>query len=451
VAPHPRSVLERLRSTYWFLPSVLTALAVGLSFLFTAFDRSAPDSTAWLAWGYGGGANGARALLSAVAGSMITVVSVTFSVLVVALTVSSQHFGPQLLRSFMRDQPAQIVLGTFTGTFVYCLMVLRTVQGGDGEAYDQFVPQLAVTGAIVLALVSVAALIYYVHHVAVSMQVSEITRRVAADLEGAIERLYPDPIGHGSTPPIRTPPPVPHPATTARARGSGYVQEIDAAEVLALAERHETVIWLTARPGDFVIEGEAVATMSPEPANGQECSDALARAIVVGSDRTSQQDSAFAIQQLVEVALRALSPAMNEPFTAMTTIDRLGQALRALAGREIPAAARSDRSGTVRVIAEPRTFTTLVAAAFEPIALYSGGNPDVIRRLFETYERLGRAARRSDDRAALARLVALTWAGVQRDVKDAQQRAALAAVHDRAHRAVGTPEGSLRHAGASQA
>jgi uncharacterized membrane protein len=161
----PLAILERFRSTYWFVPSVVTIAAIALAVIVVAIDRRYSNSTAWLGWAYGGGADGARALLSAVAGSIMTVVSVTFSVMVVALTVSSQHFGPRLLNSFMRDNAAQLVLGTFTGTFAYCLMVLRTVQG-EGDGYSAFVPHLAVTVALALTLVSVGMLIFYVHHIA---------------------------------------------------------------------------------------------------------------------------------------------------------------------------------------------------------------------------------------------------------------------------------------------
>ena len=135
----------------------------------------------------------------------------------------------------MRDQPAQLVLGTFTGTFAYCLMVLRAVQGDGGDRYSLFVPHLAVAGAVVLALLAVGLLIYYVHHIAMSMQVSEITRRIAHDLERAIDRLYPDPIGGGTQPPASEAPAVPDDALLVLSPDSGYVQAIDGDRVLELA------------------------------------------------------------------------------------------------------------------------------------------------------------------------------------------------------------------------
>jgi uncharacterized membrane protein len=426
---HPVALFHRLRSTYWFLPSVVTIGAILLGVVLTTLDRSYSDAASWLGWAYGGGAEGARALLSAVAGSMITVVSVTFSVMVVALTVSSQHFGPRMLNSFMRDNPAQLVLGTFTGTFAYCLVVLRTVQG-DGDGYSAFVPHLAVTGAVALSLLSVGMLIYYVHHVAASMQVSEITAQVARDFEQTIERLYPEQFGEGTHPP-RPDPPRPGAAAHvgAAARESGYIQEIDGDAVLTLARRHDTTVWLTARPGDFVAAGCALAAADPAPADSGAFMRELLDAYVIGTDRTSRQDAGFAVQQLVEVALRALSPGVNEPYTAITAIDRLGQGLARLARRRIPSAVRKDDEGRVRVITEPQDFVGLLEAAFEPIAFFGGHNPAIAERLLQTLAHLAGAARRDEDRQALRRMADFTWAAAAKELTHERHRARLARCH----------------------
>jgi uncharacterized membrane protein len=425
----PLALLNRLRSTYWFVPAVVTVAAVVLASVLVAVDRQYSDSTAWLGWAYGGGADGARSLLSAVAGSTMTVVSVTFSVMVVALTVSSQHFGPRLLNSFMRDNAAQLVLGTFTGTFAYCLMVLRTVQG-DGDGYSAFVPHLAVTMALILTLISVGMLIFYVHHIATSMQVSEITAGVAQDLERTVGQLYPEPFGAALEPPVREPPAAPEGAVEIRARSSGYLQEIDSDAVLALACEHDAVIWLMARPGQFVIEGRAVAAVAPTPAEPDEFARRLIGTYVIRADRTSTQDADFAVQQLVEVALRALSPGVNEPFTAITCIDRLGQGLAKLASRKIPSAVRTGDEGAVRVVAEPRTFVELVEAAFDPIARYAGRNPAIAQRLLETLGALADITQRAEDRAAIARLADFVWTCTARDVEGERPRSMLARLHN---------------------
>jgi uncharacterized membrane protein len=433
---NPIAILTRLRSTFWFIPSIVTVSAAGVAQLLVFVDRTDISASWWLGWAYGGGADGARALLSAIAASAITVVSVTFSVLVVALTVSSQHFGPRLLTNFMRDTPAQLVLGTFTGMFAYCLIVLRTVQGDGGDRITFFVPHLAITGAVVLTLFGVGMLIYYVHHVAVAMQVSVITARVASDLEQAIERLYPEPLGEGAEPIDERPPDPPKNAIWIAAPASGYIQEIDGKRVMELAGTHQTLVWLTRRPGDFVVEGTPIAAIDASARDPDILKKALRKVYVIAHDRTSTQDAAFAVQQLVEVALRALSPGVNEPFTAITCVDRLRQGFTKLLTRRIPSPIRSDEEGRRRVIALPRTFDELVCEAFEPIALNATGNDGISERMLDALEFLAIHARRSMDRQAIARTADVVFTTVSDRIKIEAHASALARQRNRIHEIV---------------
>ena len=397
----PSALWMSATSTYWFVPSIVTVAAMGLALLTTAADRHVVEAAAFPAWFYGGGADGARALLSAVAGSMITVVSVTFSVTIVALTVSSQHFGPRLLSNFMRDTGAQLVLGGFIGTFAYCLLVLRTVQG-EGEGYQRFVPHLSVTVAVILTLVSVAALIYYVHHVASSMQVSQITLAVVHDLEKAIDRLYPEQLGREAplTDPITDPPASAIDVPFAK---SGYVQHLETGRLLQLAAEADIVIWLRVQPGDFATEGLPLAAVHPPPADVEAFRARLDGCVSLGPDRTSGQDAGFPIQQLVEVALHALSSGINEPFTAITCLDRLGQGLARLATRHIPGEARTDSGGRLRVVAPRQSFGQFLDGAFFPIQAHLATAPDVGVHMLRVLARLAAVARRQEDRDAIAR------------------------------------------------
>lgn len=402
---HPVAALLRLRFTYWFLPTVVTAAAAALAAVLLALDTHVPAAAGWLDWSYGGGADGARAMLVAVAGSTMTVVSVTFSVMVVALTVSSQHFGPRLLNSFMRDRSAQLMLGTFTGTFVYCLVVLRTVHGDGGERYVRFVPSVAITGAVALALVSVSVLIYYVHHIAQAMQVSEITASVARELERTIDRMYPDRIGRG----IAVEPsavPAAGDAVPITAHDSGYVQEIDARQLVNVASDKDVVVRVVARPGTFVVEGSRLALIQPAGVPARTAARRLVSAFVIGNERSTQQDAAFGIQQLVEVVLRGLSPGVNEPFTAMTALDRLGQALARLATREMPSALRTDRAGRVRVVAPPYAFAELLRLAFDLRTFGVSPSAAVLDHLKGVLAGLEGACERPEDRAAVRDLLA---------------------------------------------
>lgn len=418
VSMRPGVVWDRLRSAYWFLPSLLTLACILLAIGLVALDRSYAEVPGWLGWAYGGGADGARALLSAVAGSTITVVSVTFSVMVVALTVSSQHFGPRLLSSFMRDTVSQTVLGTFTGTFAYCLMVLRTVQGSNGDRYEVFIPHLAVTGSVVLTLISVAMLIYYVHHVAMSMQVSAITTRVTEDLERSIDRIYPDEIGETADADADAPMPLPAGHTIIRSLVSGYIQDVDGAALVSAAREARTTLWVLERPGAFVMDGQALAGAYPPPAESSTLVDRVRESISFGADRTSRQDVAYAGQQLVEVALRALSPGVNEPFTAITCIDRLAQGLALLSRRRAPSAQRLDEEGKIRVVAPPRAFEDLAEELLSPIARHAADEPMVLEHLRATIRTLADLTCRPADRAALERI----GAGIAGRPGEGQQR-----------------------------
>ena len=424
----PVAIWQLLRSTYWFVPSLMTLAAVGLALLMVSVDRG--TGSGWLiGWLYSGGADGARALLSAVAGSTITVVSLTFSVTIVALTVTSQHFGPRLLNSFMRDLPAQVVLGAFIGTFSYCLMVLRTVRG-EGDGLTQFVPHLAVTVAVALTLASVAALIYFIHHISASMQVATITTQISRDLREAIERLYPVDVGEATAEHANEAAAAllmrPSDAAGIISTGAGYVQRIEADALMDLAREHDVTIWLATRPGEFLVAGVPIAFVTPPSALRASFADALNGLLLLGPDRTSTQDVGFAVQQLVEVALHALSPGMNEPFTAITCIDRLGEGLALLAGRSRPSPVRRDKSGTPRVVAHAETFAELLWEAVTPISVFAGPNPAISQRLLRTLEILSGAASAHEDRAAIRAQADAVWREAERQIHEQSHRAVIA-------------------------
>ncbi len=389
---------SRLRGSYWFVPSTITLAAIALAVGLIHVDERLSPLPAGLGWIYTGGAEGARSLMSAVAGSIVTVVSVTFSVTVVALTVSSQHFGPRVLNSFMRDTAAQVVLGVFIATFAYCVVVLRTVRGVT-EGITAFVPHLAVTAGVGLTLLSVAMLIFYVHHVSASLQVTQIVRGVAKDFESAIAKLYPQRIGQSEA--DVDAPRRPEHAAVAVSPASGYVQRVDPDRLLKWATDRNAVVWIAVRPGDFAGEGEPLAYA----ANVTD-TDGLVDAFSLGNDRTADQDAGFAVQQLVEVALHALSPGINEPFTAITCIDWLGQGLGALAARSQPPSCRVDRDGQVRVVATAPAFQDLLDAAFTPLRGPSAPLVLVAEHLLRTLGRVGRSCTSQGQREAVVRQLA---------------------------------------------
>jgi uncharacterized membrane protein len=181
---------DSLRATFWLVPTLMAIMAIGLSFAMVALDEAVGNRVLEkVGWVWAGGPEGARGLLSTVAGSMITVAGVVFSITIVALSLASSQYGPRLLRNFVRDKGNQIVLGSFIATFVYCLLVLRTVRGDDGA---HFVPAIAITLGMVLTLASLGVLIYFIHHVSISIQAATIIGLVSHELNEVIERLFPE-------------------------------------------------------------------------------------------------------------------------------------------------------------------------------------------------------------------------------------------------------------------
>ena len=385
----------------------MIAIAMAFSFITIAIDQ-AVIKTEWiesLNWVYINKPEGARSVLSTVAGSMITVAGVVFSITIVVLSLASSQFGPRLLKNFMRDTGSQIVLGTFTATFIYCLLILRTIRSAeDGE----FVPHISVVIGVLLSVVSIGVLIYFIHHISESIQAANIIAGVGDDLEKGIKDLYPEMIGQegpDQKPWWRTQGDIPsnfekesYPVIAA---GSGYIRAIDEDGIMKIASEENVILHLMHRPGDFVVQGSDLVMVWP----GEQVNENLVRKLnstfILGKQRTHIQDVEFAVNQLVEIAVRALSPGINDPFTAIMCINQLGVALCQLVEREIPSAYRYNDKGKLCIITKRITFVDLVDAAFIQICQYGCTHIAIVIRLLETIEVIATRARRHEDRAAI--------------------------------------------------
>ncbi|CAA9310035.1 MAG: FIG00857528: hypothetical protein [uncultured Microvirga sp.] len=383
---------DRLRTSFWFLPSVMAAAAIALSFVLVRADAwPGAEAVREFGWLYRFGPEGARAILSAIASSMITVAGLTFSITMLTLQLASSQFGPRLLRDFMRDRGNQLVLGTFISTFAYCLLVLRTVRGTEGSS---FVPHLAVLFGVLLALASIAVLIYFIHHIATSIRVETLLAQLATETRAAIDRLYPERLGHDPMPGERRTPAhlIPadfeNAARRVQAERSGYVQRVDAEALMRLATEHDLLVRVEARPGRFVTERDAVLMAHPSDRVVERVVDRLHAALVIGQDRTPEQDLEFSIRRIVEIAQRALSPGINDPTTALYCIDRLGEAFRRMAGRDLPSPLRFDDTGHLRIITEVLSLDELACPAFAALARYGIADQDVVARLLSTMDLL---------------------------------------------------------------
>jgi uncharacterized membrane protein len=398
---------DRVRSSFWFLPAVMAGVAMLLAFATVALDEPVRN---WLTlnwgWTFTGGAEGASSLLGAISGSMITLAGVVFSMTLVALSLASSQLGPRLLRNFMRDPTTQTVLGTFVATFLYCLMVLRTIRRAEEIS---FVPHLSVSLSVLLAVVSVGILIYFIHHVSVSIQANEIVAQVGTELIEGIEHLFPERIGRGA-PQIPTEPPdagflntFGWEARPIRSAGDGYLQFVDGDALMKLAMQEDVVIRLERRPGHYVITGRPLVSVWPENRVNDQLIDRVNSAFALGNQQTPGQDIEFVVNQLVEIAIRALSPGVNDPFTAMTCVDQLGSALCRLAQRDMPSPYRYDNQDQLRVIAPVFTFTDVTDTAFNQIRQYGRSSTAVTIRLLETIAEVAGCVHRPEDRAALLR------------------------------------------------
>lgn len=389
------SYWDRLRTSFWFLPSLMAGIALALSFGLIELDRwlgvAVVDDVTFL---YTFGPEGARAILSTIASSMITVAGLTFSITMLTLQLASSQYGPRLLRNFMRDRGNQIVLGTFIATFVYCLLVLRTVRGVEGSA---FVPHISVAFGVLLALASLGVLIYFIHHVASSIRIETLLTELATETHATIDRLYPERLGND--PHSDDPPPALPDFAAARpvfGAGSGYVQRIDVEALMELATEHDLTVRIEARPGTFVTPHDAIFRAHPQAHVEDDIADMLRGCFVVGQERTPEQDLEFSIHRVVEIAQRALSPGVNDPTTALYCIDRLREAFVFLADRDAPSALRVDDGGRLRVVTEVIAFDDLACPAFGSVGRYGIADADVAMRLLATIDSI--AKRLSPDR-----------------------------------------------------
>jgi uncharacterized membrane protein len=409
---------EVLRTSLWFVPAIEVIGAIGLFVLTTLLDRAAfhgdfrlPD------WVISGTADAAREILTAIAAAVITVVGVVFSIILVTLTLASTQFGPRMLRNFIRDRGTQLTLGTFVATFVYSVLVL--VSTGNS-----FVPHIGVTVTLGLMVADLAVLIYFIHHTAVSIQLPQVIASIAKDLAEAIEvqggaRVDSQEKGPSSTELLSR---SEQSGGVLYAPASGYLQFIKQQDLVRLAAAADAVICLEHRPGHFLVRGHRYATVWP-PQAVDAIRHKLGRAHVVGSHRTLTQDVSFGIDQLVEIAIRALSPAVNDPFTAMTCIDWLGDNLCKIVADWHPTRVHRDKEGFIRVISADPAYDRLVQRAFEKIRQSSLGMPAVMIRELEALARIMAETRNAGQRRVLLEQAAMIDRACERSVPEADDRA----------------------------
>ncbi len=427
---HIRKLWDSLKSSYWFIPLVMMVLAIMLWLITSTLDHqlSTRDKKT-IAWLYLSDADDMRTLLLTIAVAIIGVVGVVFTIIMVPLSIAASQFGPRLLRTFLRDSGTQVTLGVFTSTFIFCMVVLLQLSHGS----KQPLPQISVNVALLLGLISFGTLIYFINHIAVSMQAPVVVAKVSKELHVAISHDLPDTLdnaaGVSSSNEYNLLPDPQALHSVALAKKSGYLQVRDDDALLRLAEKRNLVFKLLYEPGNFVTEGRPLVQIWPGK-NDDSLNEAINAAFVPGIQRTLVQDVTFGINELVEVAIRAMSPAINDPFTAITCLDWIGSALCRICVRRFPKALLFDNKEQLRIIRSPVTFTDLANAAFNQIREYGRGSTAVTLRLMETIQLVMRCAITDEQREALLHHATLVETGCHTGLPEASDRERVKDVYE---------------------
>ena len=421
-----RAHLSAVRSSYWFVPGVMALLGILLGALMIWVDASL--GTSWiegLGWYQQVRSDGAREVLSTIAGSMVTVAGVVFSITIVALSYASSQYGPRVLTNFMSDRGNTVTLGTFIATFLYSLMVLRTIRGGE----EDFVPQYSVIVGLLLAVCSIGVLIYFIHHVLQSIHINHVVEKIGRQLVEDVRVRFPRLIGEATSQSLTALPDLTGKFGVTTSDATGYIQALDGDKLLELAREADVLIRLRYRPGDFVMEGRGLADMAPLDSWSDERDHELRACFTVGAKRTPEHDLMFLVSELVEISARALSPGVNDPMTAVTCLDWLGAGGTEFAIREMPGAVRSDKEGTPRLITSPDDFGYFVDRSFGRLRQYAAADTIAAMHLLRVVGEVAAACRRPDQidvlRAETSRFVEL--AAEQLDGPNAREVQARAA------------------------
>jgi uncharacterized membrane protein len=398
-----------LKSSLWFVPGLMVAAAIGIAFALISLDEQLDQ--AWLnAYPrlFGAGADGSRGMLTAIASSMLTVAALIYSLTLSALAQTSSQYTPRLLRNFMGDRANQIILGYFVSVFAYCLVVLRTIRGGDEGA---FVPSFSVLMGLLLALGGIVVLIWFIHHIASSLQAMTIVQRVAEETLQSVEQLFPERLGEAAEEDaLAAVAALPGVACwrVVPALTTGYLQSVESEQLMALAQQHDLLIRIEHNIGEFVVKETPLLSLAGGPASmpNAETIACLTSLFSIGRHRTIEQDVSFGIRQLVDIALKALSPGINDTTTALVCIDYLSAILAELAGRRLPSRCRT-AGETLRVIAPAPSFADYVAQAFDQIRISGTGNVAVFERLIETQATIARRTDHAGRRQSLANQMGL--------------------------------------------
>ncbi len=377
--------IGKLRASYWFIPGLMTCGAAVGAFFSLKLDHLLQDVKlpGWLML-FSGGPDAARDVLSAVAGSIITVAGVTFSISIVILSLASQQYGPRLLRNFMRDRAIHVSFGTFVTTFVFSLLILPSTLSEHENGQQAFTPRLGVTLSIALAIGSVFMLIYFIHHIAASIQASHIAAATCDELLDTIQEIYGHKPADGQTGGSQKEIIAQNPTVDSilvRSEASGYVQACNVEDLILLARKHDVKIEIVSKAGSFLARNDRMARVFGGNLEPKTLTRAINSAFVLSAQRTMEQDPEFGFRMLIEMAVRALSPSLNDPYTALQCIDYLRVAFKAMMELPIPSPFHRDAEGFLRVVYHSVGVADVLPETISALHHYGRDSPMVLKGL----------------------------------------------------------------------
>jgi len=405
IRPFLASLFQKLQGSFWLIPICMVIATLILAPLIVQLDLALADTSSNLLWpAFLLSVDGAREILSAIAGSMITVASLVFSMTLVALSLVTQQLGPRILQIFMEDRPTQIMLGLFIATFLFAMVMLGAV--GIGRA-DDFIPRIGVTLAAILAVLAFGAVILFIHHIARNIQADVVIFNTAEKLQNATDALSREGSAdktewvekdrfHEILDELER-----NASTIKLGHRSGYVQYVNNETALNLATEHDLQIALRCRPGHFILRGRPILVASPASRVDDDLAVKLEAIVQIGPQRTRVQRVEFEMLALVEIALRALSKGINDPFTAISCIDRLSEGLAKLMQQHPDYRLVCGKDDTVRVLDYPQTFEQYLDRTCDPIRHSASDTPMVLERLEQMLEDLRSISQHAVQKAAL--------------------------------------------------
>lgn len=380
----PQYLLEKLNASFWFIPILMLLITIGSAVGFIYLDsRIQIPHKGVLRYLLPASVDSARSILTIIAGAMMGVAGTVFSITLVVLTLASSQLGSRLVRNFMYDKLNQVVLGTYVSSFVFCLIILSSLK--DNDSFN-FVPAISVLAALASAIAGIILLIVFIHHVSMSIQSDKVISDISEAMSKSIRKLFPDGIGQEEekqVPDIDSLHQKYALKPEVRCKKSGYLQSIDGQGLMNIAKDIDGIIILHHRPGDFMVQDMVLCEVLCNEEYDKEVYEKIQNDFLIGKVRTPLQDAEFSIHQMVEVAARALSPGVNDPYTAIACIDNLTSVMCYLAGVEFPSPYRYDTKDKLRVIAVIHTFSGMLNAAFNQIRQYGEDSPSVMIRLME--------------------------------------------------------------------